>query len=58
MAVLETKIKEAKLAEPVLTQEYPCDFTIDEVAEACEKAIKQHEEGTTIPLSQIKRKIS
>lgn len=41
-----------------LTQNYPCDFTIEEVVKACEKAIEQHEKGTTIPLSSIKRKIS
>ncbi|NDV57714.1 hypothetical protein [Bacteroides sp. 519] len=36
---------------------YPCDFTIEEVAQACEEAIKQYKEGTITPHSQIKRKV-
>jgi|GEM_PF-5393067 hypothetical protein len=41
-----------------LTENYPCDFSVEEVVKACEEAIQQHEEKRTIPLSQIKRKSS
>lgn len=41
-----------------LTEYYPCDYTVEEVAQACEEAIKQHKEESLTPHSQIKRKIS
>jgi hypothetical protein len=40
-----------------LTNNYPCDYSVEEVALACEKAIQQHKEGKTISLNDIKRKI-
>jgi hypothetical protein len=41
-----------------LTSSCPCDYSVEEVAQACQKAIQQHKEGKTIPLNNIKRKIS
>lgn len=41
-----------------LTNSYPCNYSVEEVAQACQDAIQQHKEGKTIPLSKIKRKIS
>ncbi|MDR1161554.1 MAG: hypothetical protein LBK45_04355 [Tannerellaceae bacterium] len=40
-----------------LTNNYPCDYSIEEVAQACREAIRQHKEGKTIPLSDIKHKV-
>jgi hypothetical protein len=52
MTIIELQTKNSKP-----TNRCPCDYSVEEVAQACQKAIQQHKEGKTIPLNDIKRKI-
>ena len=44
------------LYDKLSIEKYPCDYTIEEVAQACEDSIQQYKKGEIIPDSEIKRK--
>ncbi len=48
----------SKLYTKLTKKQFPCDYTIEEIAQACEGAVQDYEAGKLIPLSEIKRKIS
>ncbi|MDH6356382.1 hypothetical protein [Parabacteroides sp. PF5-9] len=49
--------KLADLYDKLAVNKYPCDYTEDEVLQACEAAMQEYETGT-LSHDQIKRKTS
>ena len=46
------------LYNKLIADKYPCNYTEDEVLQACETAMQEFEAGTLVASNQIKRKVS